>query len=220
MLEYIKAKNWNGEDLTGVWDFSIKIDGVRAIRTEDGWVSRNNKPLYNLEHLPKHLTDVEIFKNDWSTTISMVRTKDAKPVHPKYAHSLYPIDSSLLLADGPFTDPTKEFIEFVLRRTLVSGYEGLVLRQGDTWLKVKPVETYDVKVIGAKEGKGKNANKLGAFLTDMGNVGTGFTDKQRQDYWRRYQHLNEDITIEVECMELTPDGKFRHPRFVRVRWDK
>jgi hypothetical protein len=28
------------------------------------------------------------------------------------------------------------------------------------------------------------------------------------------------VTIEVEAMGLTPAGKFRHPRFVRVRWDK
>jgi ATP-dependent DNA ligase len=26
--------------------------------------------------------------------------------------------------------------------------------------------------------------------------------------------------IEVECMGLTPSGKFRHARYLRVRWDK
>lgn len=29
-----------------------------------------------------------------------------------------------------------------------------------------------------------------------------------------------DIIIEVERMGLTPDGKFRHPRFIRERCDK
>jgi ATP-dependent DNA ligase len=96
------------------------------------------------------------------------------------------------------------------------GYEGLVLRQGDRWLKVKPKETYDVLVTGIVEGTGKYAGKLGALITDMGKVGTGFTDKDREDLFT----LPINTIIEVECMELTPKGKFRHPRFIRVRYDK
>jgi len=49
----------------------------------------------------------------------------------------------------------------------------------------------------------------------MGNVGTGLTDDQRRQFWAK-----PPLTIEVECMELTPDGKFRHPRFKRERFDK
>lgn len=219
MVDYIKAKNWDGKDLKGKWKAEYKIDGVRALRTEEGWVSRNNKPLYNLEGLPDELTDVEIFKNDWATSVSMVRTKNGEPVTWEDAYSLSPFTAGNL-SISTIVDPTVSEIDTLLEVVLEEGYEGLVLKQGDTWLKVKPIETYDVKVTGVKEGKGRNANKLGAFLTDMGNVGTGFTDEQRQDFWRRYHHSSEEVTIEVECMELTPSGKFRHPRFVRVRWDK
>tara|TARA_R110000851_G_scaffold323397_1_gene490060 strand:+ start:381 stop:1040 length:660 start_codon:yes stop_codon:yes gene_type:complete len=219
MIDYIKAKNWDGNDLTGQWLIDYKIDGVRAIHTEDGWVSRNNKPLYNLQEIPPSWKDIEVYDTDWSKSVSLCRTKVGVPISTRQVYKLanrYNKDLSI----GVCSNPLALNIDAHLVRALSKGYEGLVLKQGDTWLKVKPVETYDVKVIGVKEGKGKNANKLGAFITDMGNVGTGFTDEERQDLWRRYQNLNEPLTIEVECMELTPNGKFRHPRFVHIRFDK
>lgn len=218
MIDYIKAKNWDGKDLKGFWQVERKIDGVRAIWNGDQWVSRNDKPLYNLQEITPSHKDIEVFDTDWSTSVSLCRTMNAAPIQPHQVYELGNEQSLLVIAS--FEDPTVATITAALEAVLEDGYEGLVLKQGDTWLKVKPIETYDVKVIGAKEGRGKNCHKLGAFLTDMGNVGTGFTDEQRQDFWRRYQTLNEDLTIEVECMELTPSGKFRHPRFIRIRWDK
>jgi ATP-dependent DNA ligase len=50
----------------------------------------------------------------------------------------------------------------------------------------------------------------------MGKVGTGFSDAMRKEDWN--SRIGE--FIEVECMQLTPDGKFRHPRFLKRRWDK
>jgi ATP-dependent DNA ligase len=74
-----------------------------------------------------------------------------------------------------------------------------------------------VKITGLQAGLGKHQGKLGAFLTDMGKVGTGLTDHERVLY--NTPDMIGQI-IEVECMELTDDGKFRHPRFVRLRFDK
>lgn len=222
MIDYIKAKNWDGKDLKGHWTVSLKIDGVRALLTEDGWLSRNGKPLKGMIDVAGYEigTNIEIFKDSWEQSITVAKTTSPTGEWSKeFFYKISPgLDQRLLRWSGE--DLTAEQIDFFLEEALEAGYEGLVLRQEDTWLKVKPIETYDVKVIGVKEGRGRNCHKLGAFLTDMGNVGTGFTDEQRQDFWRRYQTLNEDITIEVECMELTPNGKFRHPRFIRIRWDK
>ena len=213
MIEYIKAKNWDGKDLKGVWLISYKVDGVRAIYHEGQWVSRNGKPLYNLQEIPPEYKDVEVYHKDWATSVSMVRTKNSTPVPLHCARRLDDDHCQMLLAE--VEDPTAEEIDTWLQTYLEAGYEGLVLRQGDTWLKVKPLETYDVRVTGIKEGTGRNKGRLGALLTEMGNVGTGFSDEQREQFFN-----NPPDMIEVECMELTPSGKFRHPRFVRERWDK
>ncbi|WWV91966.1 hypothetical protein [Escherichia phage PJNS034] len=155
----------------------------------------------------------------------MVRTHCAAPV---------PADCVYRLGDGQtdsrlylFTvqDPTEEFIRKHLEEALAKGDEGLILREADVddpkWLKVKNKETHDVVVTGYQPGTGKHEGRMGALLTTRGKVGTGFTDSER-DYWQ--QRWEEGtvvgVTIEVECMELTSTGKFRHPRFIRERLDK
>lgn len=187
------------------------------------YVSRNAKPLHNLDHL--EFDDAEIFKDNWETSVSMVRTHCAAPVPSDCVYSLADgkTDSRLFL----FTvqDPTEAFIKEHLEYALAKGDEGLILREVDVddpkWLKVKNKETHDVVVTGFQPGTGKHVGRMGALLTTRGKVGTGFTDKDRE-YWQ--ERWNEGtvvgVTIEVECMELTPAGLFRHPRFVRERIDK
>lgn len=210
----IKPKNWKGTDLRGTWHVTRKIDGVRALINDGVALSRNDKPLYNLQDIPDG--DYEIFLGDWENSVSAVRTKNgASAVNVDSAYSLDPLDDRLSICE--LTNPTKESIQSMLLAVLESGDEGLVLRKGDKWLKVKPADNFDVKIIGLNEGKGRNAGRLGAFITDMGNVGSGLTDELREKYW------DESLigqTIEVECWELTKAGKFRHPRFKRLRWDK
>ena len=213
----IKAKLWKGNDLKGNWSITYKIDGVRGLVVGGKIVSRSGKPLHNLEEAVAEigLTDFEVFNKDWSTTVSMVRTHNSDPVHHKHIFSLSPIDPRLL--GGVLIEPSADQIKHYLKRALKSGYEGLVLRQDGVWLKVKPKETFDVVVTDQIMGTGKYTNMLGAVVTDMGNVGTGFTDQQRCGYW---EDMLIGKVIEVDCMGLTPNGKFRHPRFVRERFDK
>ncbi len=47
--EINRPRSWNGTRLAGDWLVTLKIDGVRAIWNEEqGWLSRANKPLYNM----------------------------------------------------------------------------------------------------------------------------------------------------------------------------
>ena len=214
MSDYIKAKLWKGNDLKGLWTVTYKIDGVRAFVKDGEALSRAGKPLYGLSHLADG--DYEIFCGDWESSITAVRTVGAKPLleHNAYNLSYWNLDPRLKV--GEILDPTDEQIEKLLQDALDLRYEGLVLRQGDKWLKVKPVETYDVAITRKFWGKGKHIGRLGGFITELGRVGTGLTDKQREEYLT----LPVGTVIEVDCMSLTPKGKFRHPRFVRVRYDK
>jgi hypothetical protein len=207
---------WKGNDLQGYWRFTRKIDGVKAIKHNDGRVvSRAGKPLYNLGFLLPG--EYEIYRNNWETSVSLVRTQSPTQINPDDVYSIaYPaIDGRLDM--GGFDDPYAALIRATMVEAIANGFEGLVLYgPDDQVLKVKPVKTYDVKVTGVISGKGKYLGKLGALITPMGNVGTGFTDLERNVAFGAWEHQ----TIEVECMGLTPNGKFRHPRFLRLRFDK
>jgi hypothetical protein len=230
-MGYIKAKPWSGKALSGHWHLTLKIDGVRALWDGKRWLSRADKPLYNIPAWNQGLpTDCEVYLGSFRDTIRAVRTQKLKDDTPRigYEHlyGLDPLDPRL--ARGVVFNPTQGMIEEMLGVALDQGYEGLVLRQGTTWLKVKPEETYDVAVTGAIEGTGKHAGRLGALETDLGEVGTGFSDEERQNLWLWHTTGHNGIAdcplagqvIEVSCLQLTPDGKFRHPRFVRLRPDK
>lgn len=207
----IKPKPWKGNDLTGEWVVSRKLDGVRAIIKDGIAMSRNGKHLYNLEAIDDG--DYEVFKGNWETTVSMVRTIEGEPMESGDVYSIDPLDLRLFITT--VKNPTSDWIQNLLEIQVAAGDEGIVLRQGDEALKVKPVHTYDVVVDEIVPGKGRHEGRLGAVITSMGKVGTGFTDMEREDPEKWVGK-----TVEVECMGLTPSGKFRHPRFVRERFDK
>jgi len=212
----MKFKSWNNKDLKGVWEFSLKIDGVRCHNINGEFKSRKDKPLYNIPST-KEFEIAEIYCGDFKTTIENTRTfLTEKTILNDNIYILEPIiDPRLYLRT--VTNPSKELIQDLFNHYHALGYEGLILKQGEKRLKVKNQETHDVVITGIFEGEGRLKGMLGGFTTDMGNVGSGLTDIDRREYF------TENIigeTVEVECMELTPDGKFRHPRFVRIRYDK
>lgn len=218
-----KAHGWNGKSLKGEYRLTIKIDGVRLTRNEQGeMVSRSNKPLYNLPPIPEHIQDAEVYLHNWDMTVSAVRTHNGTELPQSCIYELRPnLDPRLDL--GLVKDPTAEQIQSWLERSLSFGHEGLVLERlrDGRWIKVKNKETYDVLVTGFQAGTGKHEGRMGALITNYGKVGTGFTDAQRQEWQELHdQGLAIGMLIEVECMEVTKDGKFRHPRFIRVRMDK
>lgn len=118
--------------------------------------------------------------------------------------------------------------QHLMEEALEQGYEGRVWKWNEPpyehkrvtyWIRVVPVHTADLSVIGAKEGTGKNAGKLGALTVDFNGVavdiGSGYSDDQRVEFWD-----NQPDIIEVEYREVTKDGSLLFPRFVRVREDK
>ena len=94
-------------------------------------------------------------------------------------------------------------------------------------LKVKVMQTADLRIVGFEEGQGRNAGKLGAILVDFkGNtvgVGSGFSDFEREHIWN-----NKDLYIgkicEVQYFEITKDKNgvesLRFPVWKCLRTDK
>lgn len=111
------------------------------------------------------------------------------------------------------------------------GYEGAVITPYDyeyvgnrsyRWMKMKPVKTYDAKVIEVYEGKGKYKGQLGGVIVNFkgkaNKVGGGWSDFQRGVYWREPE-LIIGMMIEIHYMEETDDGNMRHARFFDFRPD-
>lgn len=112
------------------------------------------------------------------------------------------------------------------------GYDGAIIRRKSAgWatgaskngeaIKVKPVKSLDLRSVGWFAGRGKHEGRCGGIFVEYRGVktqvGTGFTDKEREAI---ATGCHDGAIAEVEFMELTTDGKLREPRFKGWRHDK
>lgn len=99
-------------------------------------------------------------------------------------------------------------------------------------LKVKQFKDADVRVCGVVEGTGKNQEKLGSIVVEFEHegglhrceVGSGFSDDEREEYWQYPEALNGKI-VTVKYFEVTQnrngDYGLRFPVWLsRIRHDK
>ena len=130
----------------------------------------------------------------------------------------------------------------VIYNTLASvtsqGQEGLMLntitgkyrfgKRSKDLLKVKAMQTCDIKCIAVEEGEGKYAGTLGKIVCDYKGftlrVGSGFTDDERKFYWENQDKIIDQI-VEIQYFEESKDKKtgdlsLRFPVFKRIRDDK
>lgn len=73
-------------------------------------------------------------------------------------------------------------------------------------MKVKKFYTLDLEVVDAVEGDGRLKGTLGALVVDYKgntvNVGSGFSDKQRKEFWENKDNIVGRV-IEVKYKEIT-----------------
>ena len=117
------------------------------------------------------------------------------------------------------------------------GYEGIMIKNTDapyeckrtvSWLKLKPYIEVSLEIIDVEEGTGRNVGRLGALVcsgSDLGktisvNVGSGFSDADRDIFWSNRHTLNGQIVeIRADAITMNQDGTYslRFPRFLRFR---
>ena len=172
----------------------------------------------------RHPRDCEVFVGTFRDTIRATRTKflkgDTPSILPKHMYGLEPLDPRLHW--GTLTNPTPDDILAQLQRANDLGYEGLVLRQGDRLDQDQARRRRTTSPSPASSRVAENTSAgLGYVKTAKGDVGSGFTDTEREFLWAeaKAERLVGQV-IEVSCMQFTPDGQFRHPFFVRMRPDK
>jgi len=117
------------------------------------------------------------------------------------------------------------------------GYEGVMIKdvgapytckRSHAWLKAKPFIEVTLTVTGAEEGTGRNEGRLGAFICEglddskyiKVNVGSGFNDDQRVEYWNsRKLSMGQLIEVRADAVTQNQDGTYslRFPRFKTFR---
>lgn len=231
------AHDWEGEDqLKGLCQLYIKIDGIRAIKNSAGvaW-SRNSKPLPHLSHL--NFKDAEIFRGSWNETSSILGRIDP-PTVPLTQENVYELSDGNVdkrLHIGWCKDPSNANLENLMNKYVALGHEGLIVRcehKGKIlWWKIVPYKYADVKVTGMKEGTGALSGLCGSIQTKHGSAGSMVKDclkdvgvpesniAIRKWLWDNRSNLIGSI-IQVRYREKTEAGKLRFPSLVRLRTDK
>ena len=117
------------------------------------------------------------------------------------------------------------------------GYEGIMIKDIDAkyvckrhvaWLKQKPFIEVSLEITDVEEGTGKNEGRLGALVcsgvddgkTIVVNVGSGFTDDQRIEFWGDRDSLpGQIVEVRADAITQNQDGTYslRFPRFLRFR---
>jgi DNA ligase-1 len=95
-------------------------------------------------------------------------------------------------------------------------------------MKWKPTITVDLNIVGFEEGTGRNSGRLGDIICEgvdddrniRVNVGSGFSDSDRDGYWNsRDELLGDVVEVMADAVTQNQDGTYslRFPRFVRFR---
>ena len=141
------------------------------------------------------------------------------------------VDLSTLGGQARFRQINQDAVE--------GGYEGIMIKdphavyeckRSVAWLKLKPYIEVSLTVVAVEEGTGRNLGKLGALIcegVDDGkrirvNVGSGFSDSNRDDYWvARQQVVGQVVEVRADAATKSQDSEetwsLRFPRFLRFR---
>jgi len=135
------------------------------------------------------------------------------------------------------TEKGRKNFDDINRRAIAGGYEGIMIKDPSapyeckrsvSWLKQKPFIEVSLSVIEVEEGTGRNEGRLGALVcegeddgkTIKVNVGSGFSDSLRSDYWTaRDSVVGRIAEVRADAVTQNQDGTYslRFPRFLRFR---
>ena len=140
---------------------------------------------------------------------------------------------SITVAPTYYTGTNHNTIDILLTKVDSLGYEGLMClrdahykcKRHNGILKCKVFETADCKIVGYEEGDGRLKGTLGSFIIDYKgnkvNVGSGYSDGQRVEYWNNRDSYIGRI-LEVKYKEESKDKttglvSLQFPTFVCIR---
>ena len=180
---------------------------------------------------------IEDFKNGYCDKPAKKRKLDIMNLFDREDLSLNYMKEVKVLYFGENKDAINNLLDDITKK----GGEGVMINLAESpyeckrskgLLKVKKMQTADVRVIGIEEGTGKNKGKVGAlkieFIGPDGNiyqndVGSGLTDELREDFWNNQDKVLNKI-IEIKYFEISSNQNgtygLRFPVFKWIREDK
>jgi len=131
---------------------------------------------------------------------------------------------------------TLEEAQDIFQGYLADGYEGIILKDGagewedkrsKTQIKFKGELECDLKIVAVEEGKGKAVGMLGAIICESAdgivkvNVGSGFNDAQRKQYWKE-NLVDKIVAVKYNSRIKNKSGEesLFLPVFIELRDDK
>ena len=184
------------------------------------------------------LLPLEYFKEGIYEKSYFSRIEELKKIHERFFVQSQIIN--IIDSVNVDLDTEKGEIEFknFNKNSIINGYEGIMIKDPEsfyeckrstTWLKSKPFIEISLEVKDYEEGTGRNKGKLGAIIAEgidedknfKTNVGSGFTDLQRKEFWEDKDKLiGEIIEIRADSISKSQDGEnwsLRFPRFKSFR---
>ena len=113
------------------------------------------------------------------------------------------------------------------------GHEGVMVKRydhkwepkrcPDSWMKLKPDDEVDGRIVGRTEGKGKFAGMIGSLVCEAEDGSTftisGMTDAERLDFTLHFEQYRGQWVV-ATFMERDTQGGYRHPQFNRMHDEK
>ena len=184
------------------------------------------------------LLPLEYFKKGIYEKSYFSRIEELKKIHERFFVQSQIIN--IIDSVNVDLDTEKGEIEFknFNKNSIINGYEGIMIKDPEsfyeckrstTWLKSKPFIEISLEVKDYEEGTGRNKGKLGAIIAEgidedknfKTNVGSGFTDLQRKEFWEDKDKLiGQIIEIRADSISKSQDGEnwsLRFPRFKSFR---
>ena len=204
-------------------------DLMKQVHRKDN-VEAGDAVLNLFDVLPLEDFEKGIYNKDQTTRSSMVKfwveqNQALLPNVTYVANELVDLDTE---------EGNKRFKE-INQKAIDGGYEGIMIKDPNApyeckrsvaWLKLKPFIEVSLTVVETEEGTGKNVGKMGALVcegiddgkTIRVNVGSGFTDEQRDEFWscRVDGHV---VEVRADAVTQNQDGTYslRFPRFKGFR---
>lgn len=182
---------------------------------------------------PKVIDISEFIKENLKKESKEYKRKLLETINQEYTYfNLLPI-----LYQGTDTKEITKWLDYNTSKgeegIMINLFDGLYeFKRTKNLLKVKKFQTADVRVVGIKEGAGRNKNKVGAFIIEFiapdGNiyqneVGSGLSDFDREHFWDNKEEIIGKI-IEIGYFEITTNQNgtygLRFPTYNWVREDK